>query len=393
MITGEDKRKKQAVIRISRFKDNLFIIIFREKNGLSEDAESLTLENSLVEETAVRQLESELSATRDELQNHIEQLKGLNEELQSSNEELQAANEELETSREELQSLNEELITVNGQFQTKIEEQEETNNDLNNFLSSTNIPTVFLDHHLRVKRFTPAMTKIIKLIPADIGRPIIDMSQELLGPDLIPDAESVLDNLVPIKKEISLNGIWYVRAALPYRTADSRIEGVVVTYSDITDLRRAEEQTRHLASFPQLNPNPVIEVDLSGNVIFSNPATQRFLEILKMDPSNAGVFLPEDFDDIVVKWDGEKESSQYREVMIKDRYFGETILSLPSVQWRAHLCLRHYRAQESCGRNSPRQGGVGADIRHGPGPDCHPGLQPHGHPREQGDGRPSGIAS
>ena len=306
VIMGDDKRKRQAVVRISQLKDDVFIVIFREKNGLSEEAESLSLENSLIEETAVRQLESELSATRDELQNHIEQLKGLNEELQSSNEELQAANEELETSREELQSLNEELITVNGQFQSKIEEQEETNNDLNNFMSSTNIPTIFLDRGLKVRRFTPAMTKIIKLIPADIGRQIIDMSQELLGPDLIKDAETVLDNLVPIKNEISLNGIWYVRNALPYRTSDSRIEGVVVTYSDITDLRLAEVQTRHLASFPQLDPNPVIEVDLSGSVIFFNPATRRFLESLKMDQANAEVFLPEDFDDIVVKWDGEK---------------------------------------------------------------------------------------
>ena len=130
-----------------------------------------------IEEKAVYQLEHELAATRDDLQSQIEELKSVNEELESSNEELQAANEELETSREELQSLNEELTTVNTQFQSKIEEQEETNNDLNNFLTSTSIPTIFLDHRFRVKRFTPAMSKLITLIPADVGRSIMDMSQ------------------------------------------------------------------------------------------------------------------------------------------------------------------------------------------------------------------------
>jgi len=91
---------------------------------------------------------------------------------------------ELETSREELQSLNEELITVNSQLQVKVEEQEVTNNDLNNFLTSSSIPTVFLDTRFRVKRFTPAMSKLLKLIPSDVGRPIIDLSQENLGPEL-----------------------------------------------------------------------------------------------------------------------------------------------------------------------------------------------------------------
>ena len=208
----------------------------------------------------MRQLEIELSATRQELHSNIEQLKSLNEEQQSSNEELQAANEELETSREELQSLNEELTTVNAQLLSKVEEQEETNDDLNNFFGSTNIPTIFLDRRFRVKRYTSAITKLIKLIPSDVGRQIMDMSQELLGPDLIADAQSVLENLVPVKKEIRINGTWYVRTALPYRTLDDHIEGVVVTYSDVTELKRAEENAvmakeeweRTFASVPDL---------------------------------------------------------------------------------------------------------------------------------------------
>ena len=181
-----------------------------------------------MEEAAVRQLEQELSTTRDDLQGHIEQLKSLNEELHSSNEELQAANEELETSREELQSLNEELTTVNAQLQTKIEDEEETNNDLNNFLASTNIPTIFLDHRFRVKRFTPAMSRLIKLLPGDVGRPIIDMSQEHLGPDLVADAQSVLERPHPGKE----------------RARDQR-RLVCPEHTPLQDLRQPHRRRRH----------------------------------------------------------------------------------------------------------------------------------------------------
>lgn len=302
----------------------------------SKKAYDVSAEAAAVDETALHQLEGELSETRTELQNNIEQIKSHNEELQSSNEELQssneepqAANEELETSREELQPLNEELITVNSQLQSKIEEQEETNNDLNNFIASTNVPTIFLDQRFRVKLFSPAMSKLIKLIPSDVGRPIIDMSQEGLGPALISDAQSVLETLVPVKKELVISDTWYVRSVLPYRTGDNRLEGVVITYNDVTDVKAAEEITRHLASFPQLNPNPVIEVDSSGKVIFSNPATDRFLKNLGMDKEDIGVFLPMDMEDSLKNWDRKGESSFNREITIKDRVFGESIYLNP----------------------------------------------------------------
>jgi PAS domain S-box-containing protein len=329
-ISDDNGKRRQIALRISRLKENLYLIILHDKSVSSEPAGAvIALEACEVEETSVRQLETELSASREALQSTIEQLKSLNEELQSSNEELQAANEELETSREELQSLNEELITVNSQLQAKIEEQEELNNDLNNFLASTTIPTVFLDDQFRVKRFTPAMSRLLKLIPSDVGRPIIDMSQEGLGPELIADAESVLDQLSPIKKEMAINGSWYIRATLPYRTSDNRIEGVIITYSDITDLKRAEEQTEHLASFPQLNPNPVIEVDDSGKIIFSNPATQKILESLGMNKGDAELFLPPDFGAILEGLKKYSESTLIREVKVRDRVFGETIYLSP----------------------------------------------------------------
>ena len=282
-----------------------------------------------MEEAAVRQLEQELSTTRDDLQGHIEQLKSLNEELHSSNEELQAANEELETSREELQSLNEELITVNAQLQTKIEDEEEMNNDLNNFLASTNIPTIFLDHQLRVKRFTPAMSRLITLLPGDVGRPIIDMSQAHLGPELVSDAQSVLEHLTPAKKEIGINGGWYVRNILPYRTSDNRIEGVVITYTDITERKRAEERTEHLASFPDLNPHPVIEVDASGEITFFNPASKAILENLELYKGDVKTLLPHDLDAILREWDKESESTFHREVRIGDRVLDEIVQLVP----------------------------------------------------------------
>ncbi|MGD0231406.1 MAG: CheR family methyltransferase, partial [Syntrophorhabdales bacterium] len=190
-IPDDSGRTRQVTIRVSKLRENLYLIIFREKGSLSKEPDAASPEADM-EEMVVRQLEQELSTTRDDLQSHIEQLKSLNEELHSSNEELQAANEELETSREELQSLNEELTTVNAQLLTKIEDEEATNNDLNNFLASTNIPTIFLDLRFRVKRFTPAMSRLVKLLPGDVGRPIIDMSQEHLGGDLVSDAQSVL---------------------------------------------------------------------------------------------------------------------------------------------------------------------------------------------------------
>jgi len=253
IIADDDNCKRQVSLQITKAQENLYIVVFQEK-GVSSKKEAVEQVNaSVIEETAIHQLENELAATRADLQSHIEQLKSMNEEFHSSNEELKAANEELETSREELQSLNEELITVNSQLQGKIEEQDATNNDLHNFQASTNIPTIFLDTDFRVKRFTPAMLKLIKLLPSDVGRPIVDMSQENLGPDLTSEAKSVLKQLTPLRRELEINGAWYARNILPYRTEDNRIEGVVVTYNDVTELKRAEEQFRTLAdSIPNL---------------------------------------------------------------------------------------------------------------------------------------------
>jgi two-component system, chemotaxis family, CheB/CheR fusion protein len=182
----------------------------------------------------VQQLEYELKSTKEDLQQTIEDLKAANEELMSVNEEFQSSNEELETSKEELQSLNEELTTANTQLENKICELEAANNDLNNLLTSTNIATVFLDTHLRIRRFTPAATRLFSLIASDIGRPIGDIAQKFADPDLLRDAAAILEQQTAPRTEVQgHDGRWWVRQVLPYHTRDNRTEGVVMTFSDV----------------------------------------------------------------------------------------------------------------------------------------------------------------
>lgn len=201
------------------------------------------------EHEASSALETELRSTRAELQAAIEQLESANEELKASNEEatsmneeLQSTNEELETSKEELQSFNEELHSVNSQLQHKISEADETSNDLANLLSGTEIATVFLDTDLRIKWFSPATKQLLELVLSDIGRPIGHFARKFADEKLLSDADAVLAKLTPIETEIrSDEGKWFLRRMLPYRTRDNRIVGLVVTFIDITDRRRATD--------------------------------------------------------------------------------------------------------------------------------------------------------
>jgi len=206
------------------------------------------------EDSLVRQLEYELRAAKEDLQGTIEamkssheELKASNEEIMSMNEELQLANEELETSKEEMQSLNEELATVNSQLQERVHELEETNNDLANLLASTEMATVFLDAQFRIKRFTSSAAELLNLMAADVGRPLSDISLKFTDKSLLRDAEHVLKNLTPAESEVKADdGRWYIRRILPYRTLDSRIEGVVVTLTNVTQIKEAEARIREL---------------------------------------------------------------------------------------------------------------------------------------------------
>jgi two-component system, chemotaxis family, CheB/CheR fusion protein len=179
------------------------------------------------------------------MQTSQEELKSANEELQSTNEELQSTNEELTTSKEEMQSLNEELQTVNQELQAKVDELSQANNDMKNLLNSTDIATLFLDDALAVRRFTTRTTSIIKLIAGDAGRPITDIATDLDYPEMAADAREVLRTLVFIEKQVATrDGRWFLVRIMPYRTLENRIDGVVITFSNITEAKRLEAQLR-----------------------------------------------------------------------------------------------------------------------------------------------------
>lgn len=196
-------------------------------------------------ERELMQARLELHGTRTEMQASHEELKSFNEELQSTNEELQSTNEELTTTKEELQSLNEELQTVNYELQAKVDELWQVNNDMKNLLDSTKIATLFLDNSLCVRRFTSQMSVVSKLIPADIGRPITDIASDLFYPELAQDVKEVLQTLNTVEKQImSGNGNWYSTRILPYRTLENKIDGVVVTFVNITEAKVLEAELR-----------------------------------------------------------------------------------------------------------------------------------------------------
>jgi two-component system CheB/CheR fusion protein len=198
-------------------------------------------------EPVVREMEEELHRTRDQLRTTIEQyetsveeLKASNEELQAINEELRSATEELETSKEELQSVNEELTTLNHELKVKIDEISHANSDLQNLIGSTDIGVVFLDRQLRIKRFTPRVQDLFNVIASDIGRPLSDLTNRLDSADLNQMARSVLDTLRIAEQRVTSRDHhrYYVRA-LPYRSIDDHIDGVVLTFVDVSDLRDA----------------------------------------------------------------------------------------------------------------------------------------------------------
>jgi chemotaxis methyl-accepting protein methylase len=192
-----------------------------------------------------QQARLEAQSIREEMQTSQEELRSTNEEQQSTNEELQSTNEELTTSKEEMQSLNEELQTVNNELQSKVDELSRANNDMKNLLNSTDIATLFLDKNLNVRRFTTQATKIIKLIPGDVGRPITDLASDLLYPELTSDAREVLRKLGFAEKPITTrDGRWFTVRIMPYRTLDDRIDGLVITFADITVAKTLEAKLR-----------------------------------------------------------------------------------------------------------------------------------------------------
>jgi two-component system CheB/CheR fusion protein len=242
----------------------LFIVAFERveepelpENGISPREEGAS--------RRISELERELSQSKEfhqgtveELETTNEELKSANEELQSMNEELQSANEELETSKEEMQSLNEELQTVNVELQGKVEELSRTNDDMKNLLNATDIGTIFLDNELNIKRHTEQAKRVIRLIPTDVGRPIGDLVSNLRYSTLVDDAREVLRTLVFKETEVqSDDGSWYLMRILPYRTTENVIDGLVITFVNVSKARTLQAQTERILAALARSPSTV----------------------------------------------------------------------------------------------------------------------------------------
>jgi two-component system CheB/CheR fusion protein len=263
-----------------------YLVLFEESMSgdrtarLQRQKERVAEDRSEQETVDVKQ---ELAATREYLQSVIEQqeaaneeLQSANEEIQSANEELQSINEELETSKEEVQSSNEELSTVNDELSNRNTELSQSNNDLLNLLASVQMAIVMVGANLRIRRITPAAEKMLNLIPADIGRPIRDINLNIPVPDLERYIAEVIDTVSTKEFEVADgNGRWHLVRLRPYRTADNRIDGVVVIMIDIDRVRHDQEKLRHQADLLQQAYEPIVMWEIGGTIIYWNRAAEQ----------------------------------------------------------------------------------------------------------------------
>jgi two-component system, chemotaxis family, CheB/CheR fusion protein len=244
----------RPVLRQEDQGQGFFLVFFDEVEPIAQGQEALPAVEAHAghDESAVSSLEQELRAVKaalratiEQYETQVEEARASNEELQAVNEELRSSAEELETSKEELQSVNEELTTVNQELKIKIEELGSRSNDFQNLINSTDIGTIFLDRHMRVKFATPRVRDVFNLLPGDVGRPLSDITTRLIHQGLYHDVEDVLARLQPIEREVqTTGGQCLLLRVLPYRTTDDRIEGTVLTLLDITARRRAESEVR-----------------------------------------------------------------------------------------------------------------------------------------------------
>ena len=261
------------------------VVMFVEGDAVEE----LATADRTANDDTVRRLTQELELTqtrlrtvREESDAANEELRAANEELQSINEEYRSTSEELETSKEELQSINEELQTVNSELKIKLEAISRAHSDLQNLVAATDIGTLFLDSGLRIKRFTDRMTELFSITATDEGRSITDFAHRLEYQDLVKDVRDVLANLTPLRHEVrSRAGRWYDMRMRPYRTVDDKIDGVVITFVDITErrqvdeaLRVSEEDLHQEQRLVELSHDPIFIWDYDDGVVFWNRGSE-----------------------------------------------------------------------------------------------------------------------
>jgi two-component system CheB/CheR fusion protein len=281
-----------------RQQEPLYLLILEEVSAINQEQLSKeTLEQKsppeyekIKDTSSINKLRQELhlkekflQTANDKVRTYNEELKSFNEEIQSMNEELQSTNEELETSKEELQSVNEELSTVNAELQEKVTDLSRSNNNMNNLLAGTGIGTVFVDHQLRILRFTPAITNIINLLSVDIGRFIGHIVSNIQGYDnLIEDIEAVLETLAPKEVEVQTKkGKWYLMRVQPYRTIENVIEGAVISFIDITEIVKMRQELDHIHELSNLaiivrdSYDAIIVQNIDGKIRTWNPAAVK----------------------------------------------------------------------------------------------------------------------
>lgn len=266
----------------------LMMVLFEASlpSGEAKTAESAA-SLSAGQDQRLAELEQELESTKEYLQATIEELESSNEEIKSTNEELQSANEELETSQEEAQSINEELVTLNTELQNKVDELIWVNSDVNNILTSIDVGIIFLDRHLHIRRFNQAATQVANLIETDVGRPIEHIVSNLAYPDWLQDARLVFETLVPKEVEVQIKtGQWYLMRIRPYRTTENAIEGVVMTFTNISEQKQAiatVDIERALArSIVDTVQHALLVLDARLRVISANTV---FHETFKVEPA------------------------------------------------------------------------------------------------------------
>jgi len=293
---------------VSLSKSALYLIVLEKTNVLdTENEDGLDKQTKVLTSDTnahVLRLRQELYAqekflktSSEELNISNEELRSSNEEIQSMNEELQSSNEELETSREELQSVNEELSTVNAELQMKVVDLSHANNDMNNLLAGTGIGTIFVDHELKLLRFTPAVTKIVNLILSDLGRPINHITTNMIEyNNLKEDLQEVLNTLTTQEREIrTKDEKYYLMRIAPYRTQENVIEGAVITFVEITEifkmreaLSEANTKLLRMAVIVQDANDAIIMQDLDGKILAWNAGAVKMYgwseeEALKMN--------------------------------------------------------------------------------------------------------------
>jgi len=260
---------------------NLYMVVIEETAAASrsESSPGAPTPDASSEET-IRYLESELRSAHEHAQTVYEELESSNEELQSANEEFQCTNEELGTSKEELQSINEELETVNAELNRRISDVDSANSDLQNLLHSTQIATIFLDKELAIRSFTPAAGSLFRLITGDVGRPITDLAEMDVGPDV----REVLKTLAPRERQLAgASGRHYQMRVLPYRTVRDVIDGVVLTFTDVTALRHAELQAKDASAYAESVVDTVHEPLLVLDALLRvRSASRAFYEMFRV---------------------------------------------------------------------------------------------------------------